>query len=459
MRVAAFRPHAKWHRGRLTGGVAGATADAHPRRQARCATTTAEADHRLPSGAPARPSSPPTSFEELAARSARAARASARPPSRSLVGATARAIGRRSAILAGDRRSEPAPSTAPGATWPRSLGLDDGRAAERRQLRARARAHRPAHRSRVRRRQRHPAGPANSWPVRWPPRRGIYALENVDLFNLLVIPDATVGAGHDRRADRGDRLLRAAPRVHDHRRAGERQQTFAQAQAWIGEHGVAAAEPELGALLPAAARCRTRCMNNVMRDVPGRRRARRPVRADRRRARRLEGAGRHRGDHRRRHGPLLHADRQRERRAQPARAQLPADLPRLSAPSAGAPAPAAAPTRWPTSTSTSRSAGWRCSSRRASTAARSGSSSSRTTSRCGRRSGSTSARSCTRCSRRARSRAQTPRDAYFVKCDKETTTQNDIDLGRVNIVVGFAPLKPAEFVIIRIQQIAGAIQT
>jgi hypothetical protein len=54
---------------------------------------------------------------------------------------------------------------------------------------------------------------------------------------------------------------------------------------------------------------------------------------------------------------------------------------------------------------------------------------------------------------------RTPRDAYFVKCDKETTTQNDIDLGRVNIVIGFAPLKPAEFVIIQIQQIAGAIQT
>jgi phage tail sheath protein FI len=53
---------------------------------------------------------------------------------------------------------------------------------------------------------------------------------------------------------------------------------------------------------------------------------------------------------------------------------------------------------------------------------------------------------------------RTPREAYFVKCDKETTTQNDIDLGRVNIVVGFAPLKPAEFVIIQIQQIAGAIQ-
>jgi phage tail sheath protein FI len=51
-----------------------------------------------------------------------------------------------------------------------------------------------------------------------------------------------------------------------------------------------------------------------------------------------------------------------------------------------------------------------------------------------------------------------PRDAYFVKCDKETTTQNDIDLGIVNILVGFAPLKPAEFVIIQIQQMAGQIQ-
>ncbi len=54
---------------------------------------------------------------------------------------------------------------------------------------------------------------------------------------------------------------------------------------------------------------------------------------------------------------------------------------------------------------------------------------------------------------------RTPRDAYFVKCDKETTTQNDINLGIVNIVVGFAPLKPAEFVIIKIQQMAGQIET
>lgn len=52
----------------------------------------------------------------------------------------------------------------------------------------------------------------------------------------------------------------------------------------------------------------------------------------------------------------------------------------------------------------------------------------------------------------------TPRDAYFVKCDAETTTQDDINRGVVNIVVGFAPLKPAEFVIIRIQQMAGQIE-
>ena len=50
---------------------------------------------------------------------------------------------------------------------------------------------------------------------------------------------------------------------------------------------------------------------------------------------------------------------------------------------------------------------------------------------------------------------QTPAEAYFVKCDNETTTQTDIDNGIVNIVVGFAPLEPAEFVIIQIQQMAG----
>jgi phage tail sheath protein FI len=53
----------------------------------------------------------------------------------------------------------------------------------------------------------------------------------------------------------------------------------------------------------------------------------------------------------------------------------------------------------------------------------------------------------------------TPKEAYLVKCDKETTTQNDINNGIVNILVGFAPLKPAEFVFIKIQQLAGQIET
>lgn len=52
-----------------------------------------------------------------------------------------------------------------------------------------------------------------------------------------------------------------------------------------------------------------------------------------------------------------------------------------------------------------------------------------------------------------------PREAYFVKCDHDTTTQNDINRGIVNIEVGFAPLKPAEFVIIKVQQMAGKIET
>jgi uncharacterized protein len=45
--------------------------------------------------------------------------------------------------------------------------------------------------------------------------------------------------------------------------------------------------------------------------------------------------------------------------------------------------------------------------------------------------------------------------AYLVKCDSSTTTQDDINKGIVNIIVGFAPLKPTEFVFIKIQQMAG----
>ena len=46
----------------------------------------------------------------------------------------------------------------------------------------------------------------------------------------------------------------------------------------------------------------------------------------------------------------------------------------------------------------------------------------------------------------------TPREAYFVKCDEETTSPTDISGGVITIVVGFAPLKPAEFLIISMRQ-------
>jgi phage tail sheath protein FI len=61
--------------------------------------------------------------------------------------------------------------------------------------------------------------------------------------------------------------------------------------------------------------------------------------------------------------------------------------------------------------------------------------------------------------RRGAFQGSSPRDAYLVKCDKETNPQSDINLGIVNIHVGFAPLKPAEFVILKIQQLAGRIET
>jgi phage tail sheath protein FI len=48
-----------------------------------------------------------------------------------------------------------------------------------------------------------------------------------------------------------------------------------------------------------------------------------------------------------------------------------------------------------------------------------------------------------------------PEQAYFVKCGSDTMTQADIDRGIVNIEIGFAPLRPAEFSVIRIQQIVG----
>jgi uncharacterized protein len=56
--------------------------------------------------------------------------------------------------------------------------------------------------------------------------------------------------------------------------------------------------------------------------------------------------------------------------------------------------------------------------------------------------------------RRGAFQGQTPKDAYLVQCDSTNNPQNGVDSGIVNILVGFAPLKPAEFVIIQIQHLA-----
>jgi len=50
-----------------------------------------------------------------------------------------------------------------------------------------------------------------------------------------------------------------------------------------------------------------------------------------------------------------------------------------------------------------------------------------------------------------------PQQAYFVRCDGDTTTEADQAKGIVNILVGFTPLKPAEFVVMQIQQ-SGAMR-
>ncbi|MBT8075180.1 MAG: phage tail sheath subtilisin-like domain-containing protein [Gammaproteobacteria bacterium] len=52
-----------------------------------------------------------------------------------------------------------------------------------------------------------------------------------------------------------------------------------------------------------------------------------------------------------------------------------------------------------------------------------------------------------------------PKEAFFVKCDSETNSRSDIDNGILNLLVGFAPLKPAEFVVIKIQKTAGQTGT
>jgi uncharacterized protein len=56
-------------------------------------------------------------------------------------------------------------------------------------------------------------------------------------------------------------------------------------------------------------------------------------------------------------------------------------------------------------------------------------------------------------------RGDTPRDAYFVRVDQQTTSQADLERGIVRILVGFAPLRPAEFLVLQLEQEAGPSPT
>lgn len=49
-----------------------------------------------------------------------------------------------------------------------------------------------------------------------------------------------------------------------------------------------------------------------------------------------------------------------------------------------------------------------------------------------------------------------PEEAFFVRCDRTTMTQNDLDNGRLIVVIGVAPVKPAEFVVFQIGQWTGS---
>ena len=179
----------------------------------------------------------------------------------------------------------------------------------------------------------------------------------------------------------------------------------------------------------------------------------------RRDARRVEGAGRHRRRHQRRARPRRHDDRRRERPAQPARHQLPAHLPGLRHRRLGRAHACTA--------HNDRGSEWKYVPVRR-MALFLEESLYRGTQWVVFEPNDEPLWAQIRLNvgafmqnlfRQGAFQGTTPREAYFVKCDSETTTQADINLGIVNIIVGFAPLKPAEFVVIKLQQIAGEIAT
>ena len=216
---------------------------------------------------------------------------------------------------------------------------------------------------------------------------GIYALRDVDLFNILIIPGAVASHLSD---DQTAAVYAAAEAFCRDERAflivdlPERINEVQEVQRL--DRRPQHPGSERGDLLPTDPDPRP-----AQRRPPAQRRHQRHdgrgLRPHRRRARRLEGAGRARRRAPQRAGLRRRPDRPRERAAQPGRHQRPAPLPDLRPDRLGRAHPRRGRRRRRRSGSTSRSAGSPCSSRRACTAGCSGWCSNPTTSRCGRRSG------------------------------------------------------------------------
>jgi hypothetical protein len=92
----------------------------------------------------------------------------------------------------------------------------------------------------------------------------------------------------------------------------------------------------------------------------------------------------------------------------------------------------------------------RFSSKKAFSGERAGQHSSRTVRRSGQRCDRASKRSCS--TYFGALQGATPAQAFFVRCDATTMTQAEIDAGLANVIIGMAVVRPAEFIIMRIQQ-------
>ena len=293
-------------------------------------------------------------------------------------------------------------------------------------------------------------------------KTGLFALADVDLFNILCIPRAAIVSGANAlTAVQAATVIAAATQYCARRRAFFVADTpnnvddVTEIKDWLNTN--ATLRSRNAALYFHARQDRRPAQRLPAAHRWGQRHGRRPLRPHRQHTGRVEGAGGHRGEPGERAGAGLPVDRPGERRAESAGDQLSAQLPGLRQRGVG------------------RShAGWR-----------------RSTGigvevRPGAAAGALpGGKPLPRAKwvvfepndeplwaqirlntgaflhnlfRQGAFQGTTPREAYFVKCDKETTTQNDRNLGIVNIIVGFAPLKPAEFVIIKLQQMAGQIE-